>query len=193
MSVDDRLRQGLERNALSFVPEGERRLADVRQQHRSRQLVRWSVVGTAAAATVVVAVGLLGGGDQDTRPTPPAESPTATPPTASVLTGDYARRLRNAGDRTGRWMLGFDADGILDVTPPSGYRGVVSGSLFTATADLRTNLFEQDLCSGRGPGTYTWDRSGTALDLVVVDDTCAARVELLAGGSWEQVDARGQP
>jgi len=192
MSVEDRLRHGLERNAISFVPEGERRLTAVRARQRRRRGLQASAVAAVATVTAFLGLGVLTGGDPDVRPASPAENRTASS-TAPVLTGEYTRRLRDAGDRTGRWVLGFGAEGTLDVTAPPGYRGVVSGALFTTDQGLRTNLFDQDLCSGRGLGTYTWGRSGTVLELVVVDDTCAARVGLLSGGSWKQVDPRGQP
>ena len=49
------------------------------------------------------------------------------------------------------------------VTPPDGYAGVVSGTLFTADASrLRTNLFAQDVCADLGNGEFSWTRLGDA-------------------------------
>lgn len=68
MSVDDRLRLGLEVNATSFRPEAEARLAAVHRRHRRRRAVLAAVVAVA----VVTGIGAGGvwigrGDDQPTR------------------------------------------------------------------------------------------------------------------------------
>jgi hypothetical protein len=86
------------------------------------------------------------------------------------------------------WTLRFQAEGNLLVQAPAGYPGVLSGALFTASQGrLRTSLFEMDLCSGDGIGTYHWVRSGATLILTVVDDTCEGRVTVLASTIWTSV------
>ena len=57
MSVDDRLRAGLEANAVDFLPEGEARLAQVHTRLRRRGAFQGSaVVASVAAAVAVIAV-----------------------------------------------------------------------------------------------------------------------------------------
>ena len=55
----------------------------------------------------------------------------------------------------GRWVLEFREKGVLAVTAPPAYPGVVSGVLYAVQgAELRTDLFSQDLCSGQPLGRY---------------------------------------
>lgn len=56
MSVDDRLRRGLEANATSFQPEVEARLAALQGRHGRRR----AVLAGAAAAVVLTGVGITG-------------------------------------------------------------------------------------------------------------------------------------
>jgi hypothetical protein len=81
MLVDDRLRQGLEANAASFVPRGEERLALVRSRRRRR---RTGVVGLLVAAAVLVGAAVQLG---------PSWVPESTPDAAddcSSVTGSSA-------------------------------------------------------------------------------------------------------
>jgi hypothetical protein len=81
MSVEDRIRRGLEANARSVVPEGEQRLVEVRRRYRARNGL------LAAAVTAVVIVGALaagsllrgsdGLGSPAARPTHVVRSPSA--------------------------------------------------------------------------------------------------------------------
>ena len=88
MSVDERLRAGLERNATGLVPAGEARLVAVRRRHR-RRLATIAFVGVgAAAATVAVVLGLASGGVD--RAVPPEPSPpvaSSPPPPAEEAAG----------------------------------------------------------------------------------------------------------
>ena len=57
MSVEDRLRAGLEANARAFVPEGEARLVQVHTRLRRRRALQGSVaVASVAAAVALIAV-----------------------------------------------------------------------------------------------------------------------------------------
>ena len=86
MSVENRLRRGLEANARAFVPEGEQRLLEVRRRYRAR-------TGALAAAVVVVAVvgavaagSFLRGSDWPGSPEP-AQRPTQMTTSAGAYTG----------------------------------------------------------------------------------------------------------
>lgn len=189
MSVDHRLRTGLARNAASLEPEVERRLSAVRAQDRRRRAVRWSAGLAVAAASTAAALVLLegpGGGTPD--PLRPVHTPSGSAtPQRALLTGEYAGRLAGPGDLAGRWVLRFDAAGTLQVTAPATYDGVLSGVLFEATDEFRTNLFQQDTCVDQGLGRYAWQRSGPTLTFAVLDDPCDSRVRLLDGVRWQEV------
>ena len=90
MSVENRLRRGLEANARAFVPEGEQRLVQVRRRHR----VRTGQLAIAAAAAVVVVIvatvlaagSILGSSVRDGSPEP-APAPTEVATSESSSTG----------------------------------------------------------------------------------------------------------
>lgn len=188
MSVDDRLRTGLAANASSLEPEVERRLSAVRARDRRRRAVRWSAGLAVAAASTAAALVLLDGPGGTPEPLRPVQTPSGSAsPQSALLTGEYAGRLTGPGDLAGRWVLRFDAAGTLDVTAPAAYEGVLSGVLFEATDDFRTNLFQQDTCVNQGLGRYSWQRSGRRLTFAVLDDPCASRVRLLDGVRWREV------
>lgn len=186
MSVDDRLRIGLSRNACSLDPDVELLLVSARAMHRrSRWLRRGAAAaGLVAAACAAGAVVWSGwAGDHQ----PPVVPATSTSPSI-VLHGRYAGQvaaLPSAPTIAGRWMLDFGSAGMLGVTAPATYPGVVSGSLFAVRGrELRTDLFSQDACSGQPVGQYSVSRTGPRLTLVVVDDPCSARVGVLATTTW---------
>lgn len=95
MSVDERLRAGLERNARAVEPEGEARLAAVRARH-SRRLVATAAVGVGvAAASVALAAGLGGGADRavSPEPAPPAPTSRTTPEPDGLIPDSTWRRV----------------------------------------------------------------------------------------------------
>ncbi len=88
----------------------------------------------------------------------------------------------------GLWDLELRGNGSVLVTPPQGYAGVVSGTLFTAgRARLRINLFAQDVCADLGNGDYTWTRAGDRLVLAASNDPCDSRVRFFADNAWREV------
>jgi hypothetical protein len=85
----------------------------------------------------------------------------------------------------GAWTLDLRPDGRIDVTPPHGYSGVLSGVLFSSTAtEFRTTLFQEDLCAGAGVGTYEWSRTSDGITFVAVSDSCAVRNTYLSQNTW---------
>ncbi|PKH44207.1 hypothetical protein SAMN05192575_102237 [Nocardioides alpinus] len=96
MSVDDRLRAGLERNASSLVPAGEARLDAVRRRHRRRVLAVAGGGLVAVAATVALAFGLASGGVDRAvppDPLPPAETSPVPPEAAGLIPDSTWRRV----------------------------------------------------------------------------------------------------
>jgi hypothetical protein len=187
MSVDERLRIGLSRNALSFDPDVQVLLESTLARRRRARRLRWvgaatGVLAAACAATVLV---LSGGWPGDRLwPSVPADGTTASVTLEGRYAGEVAA-LPAAPSVAGRWVLEFKAQGVLAVSAPPAYPGVVSGVLYSIEGEeLRTDLFSQDLCSGKPLGRYTVTGTGTALTLTTVDDSCPQRVAVLAETSW---------
>lgn len=191
MSVDDRLREGLRRNAAAHRPDVETRLRQVMPGTVRRR--RLAVIGTGwmpvAAAACAVLVLVLAGIALHVRRTP---APTPTPPvTAQHLTGrlqatlpDRSGVLRKDG-LAGPWVLQLRPDGTMQVSGPVTYHGVLSAALFDSSRSvLRTSVFGQDLCSGMPVGTYTWQRVGSRVQFAVADDPCPGRVAVLTTVPW---------
>jgi hypothetical protein len=185
MSVDDRLRQGLGANATAMEPQVETRLDDVRRRGRRAGRVRRARTGALVAAAVAVAalVAFVVRPEvpQDPSPAPSVASPSATAELFSRYSSDVSRPQRLAG----HWGLELRGNGSVVVTPPRGYAGVVSGTIFTADRSLlRINLFAQDVCSDLGNGEYAWSRAGDRLVLAVSNDPCEARVRFFSENEW---------
>jgi hypothetical protein len=186
MSVDERLRIGLSRNALSVTPDVDWLLESALARRRRAIRARWAgaTAGIAAAACALAVVVLPGGIGRDRgAPTVPADA------TASVdVRGRYAGQvaaLQTAPSVEGRWVLEFRDAGVLVVTAPPAYPGVVSGVLYAVEGDeLRTDLFSQDRCSGLALGRYAVARTAAGLALTEVDDPCGPRVAVLARTTW---------
>ena len=188
MSVDDRLRRGLGANASAFDPEVETCLEAVRRRGRRAASARTAGAGVsavvAAAAVVLVALAVLPGVPQDRSPAPsvPVASPTAA--LFSRYEGDVTRPSRLAG----HWVVELRGNGSALVTPPAGYAGVVSGTIFTADrARLRINLFAQDVCADFGDGEYAWTRQGNRLLLTASNDACRSRTRFFTANTWIEV------
>ena len=198
MSIEDRLRNGLARNAASFEPDTESTLERVVSRTRRRSRRRWLVVGfagvAAAAAAVVGLVLVQRPRDEIRTAAEPEQTTEGTGPVVQALTGRFEATVDDdAGgelpfDIAGRWVIELDADGSMQVTAPDTYTGVVSGPLFQATPEwFRTSLFEQDLCSGQPSGTYGWELTGLTLRFTEVDDPCDGRVAVLAAQEWSRI------
>jgi hypothetical protein len=86
MSVEDRLRRGLEANARAFTPESEQRLVEVRRRHRART---GAIAAGMAVIVVIVAAAtnsLMWRSNQSSSPDP-APMPTQAATSATTYTG----------------------------------------------------------------------------------------------------------
>jgi hypothetical protein len=185
MSVDDRLRTGLAKNATTFQLEVESNLDKLRASGRRRRATRVAVAAAlvAGAAATVLVVALSNAPDQ----LPPATPDTSPSPTTELF-GGYEAEVTRPSRLTGHWVLEFVGNGTVLVTPPDGYTGVVSGTLFTADdTTLRINLFAQDVCSGHDTGEFSWSREGPQLLLETSQDACAARRQFFTENDWVEV------
>jgi len=180
MSVDERLRAGLAANAMTFQPAVESRLEEARGRGRRRRATRVAVALVAAASATVLAVSFPHESDR----LPPAAPDTSPSPTTELF-GRYEADVIRPGRLSGHWVLEFVGNGTVQVTPPDGYAGVVSGTLFTADGTtLQINLFAQDECADLANGEFSWSRQGPRLMLREALDACAARRLFFTENDW---------
>lgn len=189
MSVEDRIRAGLAREADLVDPSVELAHVELVRRHHRRRRARvssWTVgVATAAAAAFLVVLGL----DplESDEPTPVAEP--------SAVQGRYVvdvaatAESRSAGV-TGRWVFVLEKDGSLQVIPPAEHRGSVSGAAYEVEGELlRTDaLLQEPGCQvGEAPVAYRWRVDRDTLWLTPVGDDCPARRIVFASQPWERV------
>lgn len=186
MSVDDRLRQGLSANAVTFEPGVETSLDAVRRRGRRASRARMVRAGglAAAAAAFLVAIVVRPGVLEDRSPAPSVPVPSST----ADLFNRYEAEVTRPRSLAGRWAVELSGNGSAIVTPPDGYAGVVSGTIFTADrARLRINLFAQDVCADLGNGEYVWSRDNDRLVLALSNDLCEARTRFFSDNEWVEV------
>lgn len=195
MSLDRRLRDGLDRLAAEIEPDVEGRLRTTLERGH-RVSFALPIAATAAAVLLVAVVGpALIGLVRGEFGTPGGETPTPLP-AAPSLVGAYATTVA-PGDSaveehnlSGAWTISFEADGVLSVTAPTGFAGTRTGYSYTVTGDrLVTDLFGSDVCTTQLPGSYRWELVGESLTFTVIDEPCAGRAALLAGQEWQAVAA----
>lgn len=192
MSVDDRLRTALRDQADAFVPQVEESLDRVRARGR-RERWRTSVVAVAASAAAAAAVvGAVMALDLSRpqeaplveRPTASATDPVTDAPEAP-LRGTITSNVERPDALAGRWSLRLNGNGSIDVSPPAGFGGDLSGSAFTADGtSFRTSLFGNGLCADDGTGIYNWLQVGDRIEFQTVSDTCAARARFFGESAW---------
>ena len=197
MSVEERLRSALRDQAEAFVPPVETALDRVRARGGRWRAVTIALAASAAAAVAVVgvwAVAEMTGEDAipTTVPTAPASPTGAAEDDGSPLRGSIRADVAEPAALAGAWTLTLNGNGTMDVTPPPGFAGDVSGALFTADrTSFRSTLFGSDLCSGDGTGIYDWLRVGDRIEFHVLSDACDARSRYFADSSWSVSTAPG--
>jgi hypothetical protein len=193
MSLDRRLRDGLDRLAAGIEPDVEGRLKTTLDRGHRPRLVTFAlpIAATAAAVLLVAVVGpaliglVRGEFGASTSATPSQSSLTATlvgAYAASVTPGNPAVDEHNL---SGDWTIVFETSGLISVTAPTGFVGTRTGYVYEITGDqLVTDLFGSDVCTTLLPGRYRWELVGESLRFDAVDDPCAGRAALLAGQEW---------
>jgi hypothetical protein len=190
MSIDRRLRTGLQRSSEAITPNVSAALAAV--ENRTRHLRRTRVIArlaVAAAVAVVVAIaGLtllhrLRALGTDVLPAEPS-SPVGTY-VVDVSTSETAQ----AEGMVGRWVITLRPDGVMEITSPSSFTGNPYGASYQTDGDLlRTNAFISSPGCQRSTdqiGTFRWVRTATELRFTVVADTCDTRRVLFGDQTWE--------
>jgi hypothetical protein len=192
MSLDRRLREGLERLAGDADAGVESDLDRVvTRGRRQRTLSRFAV--TLAAVTGLVLAAALGPqaidflqrGDGQPADEPVPAQPTAIAGTYSVTLLDSPGTIRQ-NDMAGTWTLTLDADRTLSVDAPSGFAETATGYSFELPDQdtFRTDLFVNEACGQLRPGTYRWVRGGDGLSFSVEDEPCAVREALFTTATW---------
>jgi len=187
MSLDDRLREGLDEASAAADPDVERSLITVLA--RRRQLVRKRrlglVVAVAGLAALVIAFAIpiaAGLRSQDRTPTVGV---------AQQLAADYEVTFSDAESASvqpslaGRWRMRLQPDGEIALTAPETFAAERNPLGVSFTADdvsFRTNIFYNDFCTSIG--TYSWQLFGQQLTLFAVSDTCEIRRVLLTTKPW---------
>jgi hypothetical protein len=189
MSVDERLRAGLESLAVGFVPDAEPRLSAVRRRHRRRTAViaGSGAVGVLAAVTVLVAV--LGRSPQ-TAPDP-IDPVSPSPPSASTGApdGTWVRTVTRAQARDAgvarSWIREeLGADGRLLVVL------VIAGDRYAQAGSYR------EVAIGIGDsGAVSYDRQDR---MVLTSESpgcpgCEARLSWRVEGDTLVLDRAGGP
>jgi len=156
------------------------------RRRRRRRVVLPAAIAAAVLATVGIVPWALGLFD-DQRPTRNVET------AAAPIVGEVWRRDVTGGGQKGwqgTWTLLLKPDGALVLSMPPGLRGVGTdgNSWRIEGSTLRVDAFVGGPCSDLPPGTYAWRRSGGALVLSVVQDTCQARAAVF-DGPWSAVGA----
>jgi hypothetical protein len=192
MSVERRLRDGLQRSAATVNPDARLRLPEAIVRGQRRQRVRQMVL---ALTTVLVVAGIGGAAVELARSAehPPSASPGANVTSApyAAIAGTYTSTLASASKvvennaMAGTWTLLLEPNGVLTLGAPQPFRDVPSGSAFKIEGDrFITDAFVNDPRCSNDVGVYRWRRSAASLTFVPITDTCAVRRTLFSAGRW---------
>lgn len=145
---------------------------------------RWGAPLAAAAAVAAVAAAVTVGALVTPGPdrTAPLEGPLETP------TGTWERQVPPSEEAPirGRWTMTLTPDGVLALVGPKGAPSAEGASYSNDRRQVRVDAFVNNMCGELPAGTYEWRLATGDLTLSVVDDSCRARADLLAG-SWSAV------
>jgi hypothetical protein len=193
MSVERRLREGLERSA-AVVPPDARRLPEAIARGRRRRRARrvGSIVAIAAAvAGIAIAAPHVGTLFHRIQPATVPTGPTLTPGPYAAIAGTYTSTLRGtspvirANGMAGPWTLRLSANRVVTLSAPRSFRGELTSIAFRIQGGrFTTNAFVNDPRCSNDVGVYRWQRSGATLVFTPVSDTCALRRALFSSQPW---------
>jgi hypothetical protein len=187
MSIDSRLREGLQRSMSAIATDPEEHLENTRRQGHRRAVVRRAVTAVAVVAAIAT-VAVVGPAVRDALRSQRRE-PLA-PPSALPITGNYLVRITTADASgvgvpraAGTWLLKLQADGVLQLAPLQG--GNVGGGpsqYQLAGTEMLTTALSSANCPG--VGRYVWSRSGSTLTFIPASDPCPLRVAIFSSHPW---------
>jgi hypothetical protein len=192
MSLDRRLREGLDRSSSAIEERSFDRVLDGvvargRRRRRVRRVAAGALALAAAVAIVVIApkaldaIRSLG----ETRPASPQQLLRQIAGTYTIEV-DRSDSTIEAFDLAGTWTIRLLPTGAMRITPPPAYLRSwdrPTGDVFTVATDtLRTNALGR-LCAS-SIGTYTWFLHDDRLTLAPVTEDCVARRALLTNTTW---------
>jgi hypothetical protein len=194
MSIETRLRRGLERSANGATDDLVDNLPDALVRGRRRRRVIVSAKATAIVAGLAVVA--LGGPRliDAVRTGQPAAtpSPTVTATDFSAIAGTYTFELSDAdgtvaaNHMAGTWTIQLKLDGAMELSVPAGFTRegqAPAGNAFTlAASQFRTNLFFSDFC--HSVGVYRWSLRGTRLTFTPLSEDCPVRQAIFASQPW---------
>jgi hypothetical protein len=197
MSVDDRIRQGLQpfdvrSDAIDVA------LERVTERGLRARLLRRTTIALVAAALVLAAVLVAPAvlrADRDVRPAAPTPSTRLKPPIVTVaqplepFVGRYRAGFgsRPAAGLSGVWRMLIPASGRIHVTGTLDRRpfeAFIRARVDPSTASdpspvLLFDLLDPHVCAGKGSGSYTVGSDGQHLFFSLIHDACPARRALL--------------
>jgi hypothetical protein len=194
MSVERRLREGLDRSASAVQPDVGRLLPEAIARGRRRRRARRAslVVGTVAALAVVgLAVPQFTGFVQRVQQPAVSQGPTLPPGPDGVIAGGYTTtlgatsRVIQDNGMAGTWTLRLKANGVMTMSAPRSFHGDLVSIAFRVQGDrFTTNAFVNDPRCSNDVGVYRWKRAGTSLVFTPVSETCALRRALFSTKPW---------
>jgi hypothetical protein len=196
MSIDSRLRQGLERSARGGTPDLVDDLPDAlaRGRRRKRVMIAVRVTSIATVVAIVAVVGpRLVSSLRTEQPAVPAPTPPIGTTDFSAIAGTYTVELTNADSTVaanhmaGTWTIQLGSDGAMQLSLPAGFTRegqTPAGNVFTlAASQFRTNLFYNDFC--HSVAVYRWQLRGTRLTFTPLSEDCAVRRAVFASHPWD--------
>ena len=194
MSIDSRLRRGLERSANAATEDLVDNLPEAltRGRRRQRAIVATKTIAIAAGIAVVVLGGprLVVAIRTDQPAVKPSPSVTATD--SSAIAGTYTFELSDAdatvaaNDMAGIWTIRLKPDGAMELSVPASFtregQDPAGNALTHAATQLRTNLFFSDFC--HSVGVYRWALRGTRLTFTPLSEDCPVRQAIFASQPW---------
>jgi hypothetical protein len=187
MSLDPRLREGLQRAMSSIEADADERLTEARSRARRRRIARRMVGGLALVAALIILVVIapaildaVGG-----RHPQPAIEPATLPLEGTYLTTITTEDADSIGlpEIAGGWLLILRGDGVQSLASlDNASFGRATTQYQVVGRQIVTAALTGKGCAG--VGRYIWSRSGSTLTLDVVNDPCALRVGVLSSRAW---------
>jgi len=197
MSVERRLREGLERSASAVQPDAGRRLPEAITRGRRRRRARrasWIVGAVAALAVIGVATPQVTSYIQRVQHPAASQGPTLPLGPDAVIAGSYTTALPatsqviRANGMAGAWTLRLKANGTMTLSAPRSFHGDLTSIAFRVRGDrFTTNAFVNDPRCANDVGVYRWRRTGRTLVFTPVSDTCALRRALFSTKPWHTI------